>query len=69
MTDWLRGLKVTDWLLHNLADGLGVAPPNAGEATNPRIRFEQPWDQSLLVFTAVLSVALIIWLYRHEGKA
>jgi hypothetical protein len=69
VTDWLRGLKVTDWLLHNLADHLGVAPPNAGEATNPRIRFEQPWDQSLLVFTAVLSVVLIIWLYRHEGKA
>jgi hypothetical protein len=69
VTDWLRGLKVTDWLLQGLADRLGVAPPQAGEATNPRIRFEQPWDQTLLVFTAVLSVALIVWLYRHEGKA
>jgi hypothetical protein len=60
---------VTDWILQTLADRLGVAPAQAGEARNPAIRFEQPWSQWLLVFTAVLSVALIVWLYRHEGKA
>jgi len=60
---------VTDWLLHSLADRLGVAPPGAGEAINPHIRFEQPWPQWLLVFTVLLSVALILWLYRHEGRA
>jgi hypothetical protein len=60
---------VTDWLLHRLADRLGVAPPGSGEDIAPRIRLEQPWPQWLLVFTVVLSVALILWLYRHEGKA
>ena len=58
-----------DWILHSLADRLGVAPPQPGEEIIPRIRLEQPWSQSLLVFTAVWSVALICWLYRHEGKA
>jgi hypothetical protein len=52
-----------------LADRLGVAPPRAGEAINPHIRFEQPWDQTLLVFTLLGSVTLIVWLYRREGKA
>jgi len=60
---------VTEWLLHRLADRLGVAPPRAGEAINPHIRFEQPWPQWLLVFTVLCCVALILWLYRHEGKA
>jgi hypothetical protein len=60
---------VTDWILHRLAERLGVAAPRAGEAINPRIRFEQPWSQTLLVFTLVGSVTLILWLYRHEGKA
>ena len=58
-----------DWLLHSLADRLGVVPPQAGEEIIPRIRFEQPWNQTLLVFTTVFSVTLIIWLYRREGKA
>ena len=58
-----------DWILHSLADRLGVAPPQPGEAIIPRIRFEQPWPQWLLVFTALGSIALIAWLYRHEGKA
>ena len=58
-----------DWLLHSLADRLGVAPAQPGEATTPRIRFEQPWSQTLFVFTALGSVALICWLYRREGKA
>jgi hypothetical protein len=60
---------VTDRFLHFLADRLGVAPPQPGEAINPRIRLEQPWSQTLLVFTALLSIALIVWLYRNEGKA
>ncbi len=58
-----------DWILQSLADRLGVAPPQAGEATTPKIRFEQPWSQTFLVFTALGSIALICWLYRHEGKA
>ena len=58
-----------DWLLHRLADRLGVAPPGAGEATNPHIRFEQPWSQTLLVFTILASVSLIVWLYRREGTS
>jgi len=60
---------VREWLLQKLADRLGVAPPDAGEAINPHIRFEQPWPQWLLVFTVLGSVGLIVWLYRHEGKA
>jgi len=60
---------VREWVLQKLADRLGVAPPSAGEAINPHIRFEQPWPQWLLVFTVLGSVSLIFWLYRHEGKA
>jgi von Willebrand factor type A domain len=60
---------VYDWILHSLADRLGVLPPRAGEAINPQIRFEQPWPQWLLVFTVLGSVVLILWLYRREGKA
>ncbi len=60
---------MTDWILQSLADRLGVAAPQPGEAITPRIRFEQPWPQWLLVFTALGSIALICWLYRHEGKA
>ena len=40
-----------------------------GRGTTPQIRFEQPWSQSLLVFTVLGSVVLILWLYRREGKA
>ncbi len=58
-----------EWVLQKLADRLGVAPPEAGEAINPHLRFEQPWPQWLLVFTVLGSVSLIVWLYRHEGKA
>ncbi len=58
-----------EWVLQKLADRLGVAPPEAGEAINPHLRFEQPWPQWLLVFTVLGSVSLIIWIYRHEGKA
>ena len=53
----------------SLADRLGVAPPQPGEETTPRIVFEHPWSQWLFVFTALGSVALICWLYRREGKA
>jgi hypothetical protein len=52
-----------------LADRLGVAPARAGEDISPHIRFEQPWPQWLLVFTVLFCVALIIWLYRREGRA
>ena len=58
-----------DWMLQKLADQLGVALPQAGEERLPHIRYEQPWSQTMLVFTALFSVALICWLYRHEGKA
>jgi hypothetical protein len=60
---------VIEWLLHQLADRLGVAPARAGEAINPQLRFEQPWQQWSLVFTFLLSAGLIGWLYWHEGKA
>jgi hypothetical protein len=58
-----------DWILQSLADRLGVAPPRPGEGITPRLRFEEPWPQWLLVFTALGSIALICWLYRREGKA
>ena len=59
---------MNDWILHKLADQLGVAPARAGEAISPHIRYEQPWTQTALVFTVLGSVALIVWLYRHEGR-
>ena len=58
-----------DWVLYRLADQFGVAPPQPGEGIAPNIRLEQPWPQWLFVFTALGSIALICWLYRHEGKA
>jgi hypothetical protein len=61
--------NVIDWILQKLADRLGVAAPRAGEAINRHLRFEQPWTQWQLVFTIIGSVSLILWLYRHEGKA
>ena len=60
---------MTDWILHALADRLGVAPPRAGEAINPHIRFEQPWPQWLLALTVLGGATLFVWLYRKEGKA
>jgi hypothetical protein len=48
---------------------MGAAPPAAGESTTPRIRLEQPWSQTLFVFTVLGSITLVVWLYRHEGKA
>ena len=48
---------------------MGVAPARAGEAINPQIRFEQPWQQWSVLFTILASAALIGWLYWHEGKA
>ncbi len=56
-------------MLQNLADALKVLPPQAGEAISPRIRFEQPWPQWLLIAVVLGGSALIIWLYRREGKA
>ncbi len=61
---------MTDWLLRKLADQLGVAQAQPGEATTPRLRFDQPWaPQWLFVLILFGSAALIIWLYWHEGKA
>ena len=57
-----------DWILHKLADQLGVAPARPGEAIRPHIRYEQPWEQWVLVFTVLGAAGLIIWLYRHEGR-
>ena len=58
-----------DTILTHLADRLGVAPPRAGEAVSPRIRFDQPWSQWTLLAVVLGSVALIVWLYRRDGKA
>ena len=58
-----------DWIYQKLADALNVPPPQAGEAISPRIRFEQPWPQWLLIAVVLGGSALIIWLYRREGKA
>jgi hypothetical protein len=58
-----------DRIYQKLADQLGVALPRPGEERIPKIVLEQPWSQTLGVFTALVSVALICWLYRHEGKA
>lgn len=58
-----------DWLLRRLADRLGVAPAQAGEAITPRVQFEQPWSQATLALVVLGSAALIIWLYRREGSA
>jgi hypothetical protein len=62
-------VRAWEWALQELADRLGVASPAAGEGRNPQLRFEQHWPQWLLVFTVLASVTLILWLYRHEGKA
>jgi hypothetical protein len=67
VTDWI--FKYRDSFLKYIADRLGVAPPRPGEGINYHIRLEQPWPQWLLVFTFLGSVGLILWLYRHEGKA
>jgi hypothetical protein len=59
---------VIEWILKNLAERLGVKPPNPGESYNPTIRYEQPWSQWSLVLVVIASVALIIWLYRNESR-
>ena len=58
-----------DWICQKLADALNVPPPQAGEAISPRIRFEQPWPQWLLIAVVLGGSTLIIWLYRREGKS
>ncbi len=60
---------MTDWIYQKLADALNVPPPQAGEAIAPRIRYEQPWSQSLCIAVVLGGSALIIWLYRREGNA
>ncbi len=58
-----------DWIYQKLADALNVPPPQAGEATAPRLRLEQPWPQWLVLAVVLGGSALIIWFYRREGKA
>jgi uncharacterized membrane protein len=58
-----------DWLLRRLAERLGVEPARAGEAITPHIRPEQPLSQGWTILTVIACVALIVWLYRREGKA
>ena len=58
-----------DWIYQKLAEVLNVPPAQAGEAISPRIRFEQPWPQWLQLAVVLGGSALIIWLYRREGKA
>ncbi|WP_165220834.1 VWA domain-containing protein [Aquisphaera insulae] len=58
-----------DWLLRRLADALDVAPPAAGEAISPHLRFDRPWPQWMLIAVVAGGAALIIWLYRREGRA
>ena len=58
-----------DWVYQKLAEALKVPPPQAGEAISPRIRLEQPWPQWLGLAVVLGGSALIIWLYRREGKA
>src|SRR5262249_45075655 len=58
-----------DWILRRLADRFDVAPPQPGEDMSPRLRFEQLPEQWLLLAVVIGGAALVIWLYRHEGKA
>ncbi len=58
-----------DWILSKLSDRLGVAPAGSAEKLQRRIVFEQPSPQWVYVFTILGSFALIVWLYRNEGKA
>ncbi len=58
-----------DWLLRKLADWLGVEAARAGEGITPKIRAEQPLSQGWTLLTVVACVALIVWLYRREGRA
>ena len=58
-----------DRILQALADALSVPPPQAGEALTPRIRFDRPWPQWLLLAVVLGGSCLFVWLYRREGKA
>ena len=60
---------MTDWILHKLADQLGVAPARAGEAISPHLRYEQPWAQWVYAFIVLGGAGFIIWIYRREGRA
>ncbi|GAC1463382.1 MAG: hypothetical protein NVSMB9_00820 [Isosphaeraceae bacterium] len=58
-----------DWLLHALADRLGVEHTRAGEALVPTIRFENSWPQWMTLLVILGSVAFVVWLYFREGGA
>src|SRR3954469_7191917 len=44
-------------------------PAQAGESTTPQLRLEQSWTQWQCLAIVLASTALVIWLYRREGKA
>ncbi|APW63974.1 VWA domain-containing protein [Paludisphaera borealis] len=58
-----------DTILQYLADRLGVEPPRAGEAIAPHVRFDQPWSQWSLLAVVAGGAALVVWLYRRDGRA
>lgn len=55
--------------LQKLASWLGVAETRAGEALEPRLRFNEPWAQGVAVLVFLAAAGLFVLLYRREGKA
>lgn len=45
-----------------------VPAARSGEAIEPHLRFEQPWNQGLALLVGIAGTALIIWLYQREGS-
>jgi von Willebrand factor type A domain len=60
---------VMEWIYQKLADALNVPAAQAGEERAPRLQYEQPWPQWLCIAVVLGGSALIIWLYRREGRA
>lgn len=44
-----------------------VPPARSGEAIEPEVRFEHPWNQGIALLVGLAGAALIIWLYAREG--
>ncbi|MFM7593120.1 MAG: VWA domain-containing protein [Isosphaeraceae bacterium] len=55
-----------DRLTQVLVERLGVAPAGPGERVVPRLRFDQPWSQSITAAVLLIGLGLIISLYRRE---
>ena len=62
-------MSVIDWILKKLADRLGVAPaePRRGDQPPYSLRATVVADGSSSS-RCVGAFALIVWLYRHEGR-